>query len=144
MKKMSRLVACLLVVSTMVTMIPLSAFAGTINCGGNGSAWERTYSIYHMWGVAVKLARYTSGKVENVLGTTVAAHGTYSYTVQDPDGDVIKTGTWKADSKSSVTLVGALAAKGTYTITISKVKINTTTHPGYTSWDVYPKYKFTF
>ncbi len=144
MKNMTRLIACLLVLATLIVVLPVTASAATVNCGSGGSQWERTYKVRHTLGTAVKLARHTIGAVENELGIEADAYGTYSYTVQNSKGKVIKTGTWKADKNASVTLVGALAATGTYTITVSKVKINTATHPGFTRWAEYPRYKLTF
>ena len=144
MKKTTRIIAFIMMVMLLVTSLPLTSFAATINCGSNGSASERTFAIYHSWGKAVKMSRHDEGIVKNVLGNEEEAYGTYKYVVKDPNGKQIKSGTWKADTTSSVTLIKATASAGTYSITVSKVSINTVKYPGFTSWALYPRYKFTY
>lgn len=49
MKKTTRIIAFIMMVMLLVTSLPLTSFAATINCGSKGSAYERTYAIYHSW-----------------------------------------------------------------------------------------------
>lgn len=153
MKSMTRLIACVLVLATLIAMLPVTASATTINCGSGGSQWERTYSLYHTWGLnTITIQRMSKGTAVDVLGDSYSCYGKYTYKVYDPDGDLIKSGTWRPDKNNaagkSTTLVGRWAATGTYKIVIGRVKFDTTYFPSLDEangkWTTYPRYKFVY
>lgn len=147
MKKFTRIVSLLLVMVLLVSNFAIMAFAYDVNSGSGGSASTRTFKVYHTWGTAVKISRYSKGVASDVGGTQYSCYGQYSYTVKNASGTQIASGTWYGDRSSSATLVGALKSTGYYTITVKPVKMDSVKFPSlasYATWKTYPKYKISW
>lgn len=140
MSRAKRIFTCLLVLVLLVSTLATTVYAYEINCGSGGSSWQRTYKIYKAWGSSIKISRMSSGTLTNGV-TNTSNYGKFTYSVKNASGSVVASGTWNAQTKSSVTLVGAFKAAGYYTVTVSKATYSTSLYTGWVTW---PKYKLTW
>ena len=140
MKRLNRVLSCVLIIAIVCSVLAISVSAYECSSGKTSSG-QRTYYIYHHWGNAASLRVKTAGTGRTVLGQTISTSGKFTYTVKNPNGKVIKKGTWKPDSDGTIVLVNAFAKTGRYTITVSGAGFSNKFQD---RWLTYPNYKIVY
>lgn len=139
MKKLSRILSCLLVLVIMCSVLAIPASAYEVSSGSTSSG-KRTYYIYHTWGNSATLSLKTAGTGHHVLGGTITTSGKFTVKVTTPDGKTTSR-TWYPDSNKSISLFNRLSKTGRYTIEVSGVAM---TNKYQDRWITYPNYKIVY
>lgn len=125
-KRITRISAIVLLV--VFLMSSMATFAMAAQKDGCTTTSAKSFDVTKRKGVAIKITATQRGLVlvNNELGggykDSHYFHGKYTISITYPD-KTVKTLTWDAGRKTTMTLVGATKKAGSYKITISKPEL---------------------